>query len=107
MNLLYFFLRHRELQLDLGDGASTSRLSSVEWSIVRPGVNHASVGPVSNPVRMSTFRSDDEWAEQPDRLPSASLGAAAAAAAAAAATGSPRSQRRSRSGRAADVRVFI
>ena len=105
-NWLYFSLRHRELQLDLGDGASTSRLSSVEWSIVRPGVNHASVGPVSNPVRMSTFRSDDEWAEQPDRLPSASLGAAAAAAAAAA-TGSPRSQRRSRSGRAADVRVFI
>lgn len=97
-----FFLKkrfYRELQLDLGDGASTSRLSSVEWSIVRSGAN-SNIGPASNPVRMSTFRSDDEWTEQPERP----LGAAAVTAANA---NSPRSQRRSRSGRAADVRVFI
>ncbi|XP_046631781.1 BTB/POZ domain-containing protein 7-like isoform X1 [Daphnia pulicaria] len=96
---------YRELQLDLGDGASISRLSSVEWSIVRSS-NPSMAPPASNPIRMSTFRSDDDWAEQQAERPSAAtLGGAAAAIAAS--TGSPRTQRRSRSGRAADVRVFI
>ncbi|KZS20813.1 BTB/POZ domain-containing protein 7 [Daphnia magna] len=103
---------YRELQLDLGDGASVSRLSSVEWSFVRSGVN-PSLPAASNPIRMSTFRSDDEWAEQQAERPSASLhravedGAVGAVAATSTGTGSPRTQRRSRSGRAADVRVFI
>lgn len=89
--------------MDLGDGASTSRLSTVEWSIVRAGVN-SNVGPASNQVRMSTFRTDDEWAEQPERP---LVGPAIAVATTATNANSPRSQRRSRSGRAADVRVFI
>jgi hypothetical protein len=66
-----------------------------EWSMVR--------GPPAGfpaPIRMSTFRNqsaDDDWA-------------AAAAESTASATLSPRSQRRTRSSRAAaatDVRVFI
>lgn len=111
INFLSFY---RELQLDLGDGASISRLNSVEWSIVRSGVNPSIAPPSSNPIRMSTFRSDDDWAEQQaERSSAASLGGAGGAAAVIAAsagstsTGSPRTQRRSRSGRAADVRVFI
>lgn len=94
--------------MDLGDGASVSRLSSVEWSFVRSGVN-SSIAPASNPIRMSTFRSDDDWAEQQAERPSAGLHRVAedGAAVAGAASGSPRTQRRSRSGRAADVRVFI
>lgn len=81
---------YRELQLDLGDGVSSGRMGH-EWSIIRPNQETGQIVQSSNPIRLSTFRSeesvDDNW--EGSHRPS------------------PRSQRRARSSRAADVRVFI
>ena len=83
-------IAHRELQLDLGDGVSSGRMGH-EWSIIRPNQETGQGVQSSNPIRLSTFRSeesvDDNW--DANHRPS------------------PRSQRRSRSSRAADIRVFI
>ena len=112
-------IRRRELQLDLGDGAaSLQHVQHVQhghhqWSMVRPSTSLAgAVAPP--PLRLSTFRSASAAAAvaPPSALVAQVVDAdvvadAAAAAAAADASHSPRHQRRSRSARAADVRVFI
>lgn len=97
--------------MDLGDGATASlpimtaprTTSHEQWSIVRGPAQQQQQQPSANfpaPVRMSTFRNqtaDDDWAAAESNAPGSS------------ATLSPRSQRRTRSSRAAatDVRVFI
>jgi len=98
---------HRELQLDLGDGVGSGRISS-EWSVVRPnahtlhGTGNAAAG--SHPIRLSTFRSAEE---NVDPWPLRTESSQESPNLTRTATHSPRSQRRSRSSRAADVRVFI
>jgi len=88
--LTSIIILNRELQLDLGDGVSSGRIGH-EWSVIRPNQEAAQSVQSSNPIRLSTFRSeenvDDSW--DTNHRPS------------------PRSQRRARSSRAADVRVFI